>query len=241
MWNIEHFRAGLAQVEAKIAGTTDPEALVILQRQRRHMQDLIDTNDAVEVYDQVLTLIFRNFSVNFVGWSSWLLRSLGLLEMDREWVVEECEKRFEVDLDVLDWKVGIGVDFTVGDIVAAIIAARRPPSAEPSFDLIAHLRRQMEWSSRTFGPGYQVSRVLAHLRKELVEVESRPGDLEEWADVISLAFDGAWRAGHSPEQIAAGIAAKLAKNEARQWPDWRTAPPDAPIEHVRKPEEAPHG
>jgi hypothetical protein len=28
--------------------------------------------------------------------------------------------------------------------------------------------------------------------------------------------------------------AKLAKNEKREWPDWRTADPNGPIEHVRK-------
>jgi hypothetical protein len=48
-----------------------------------------------------------------------------------------------------------------------------------------------------------------------------------------LAFDGAWRSGHSPEQIVEAYAAKLAKNEKRVWPDWRTADPNKAIEHTR--------
>ena len=59
------------------------------------------------------------------------------------------------------------------------------------------------------------------------------GELEEWVDVIILAMDGAWRCGHTPEQIASAIVAKQTKNEGRTWPDWRTAEPGKAIEHVR--------
>jgi hypothetical protein len=101
-----------------------------------------------------------------------------------------------------------------------------------SFDFIAHVTRQSEWSRRTFGPGFRMG-VVEHIRKELKEIEADPLDLEEWIDVIILGIDGAWRAGYSPEDIAEGLAAKQLKNEARQWPDWRTVPTDKPIEHVR--------
>lgn len=100
-------------------------------------------------------------------------------------------------------------------------------------DLIAHLARQHEFSERTFGPGPRVKGVLDHIRKELVEIEEDPTDLSEWVDVAILALDGAWRAGYSPEQIAAAIEAKQTKNELRNWPDWRTSDPDKAIEHVR--------
>lgn len=50
----------------------------------------------------------------------------------------------------------------------------------------------------------------------------------------NLAFDGAWRSGHTPEQIVAAIEAKQTKNEGRTWPDWRTAEPGKAIEHVRE-------
>lgn len=56
--------------------------------------------------------------------------------------------------------------------------------------------------------------------------------------MIILALDGAWRAGHTPEQIAQALLDKHAKNRARVWPDWRTAGP-GPIEHVRDMQELP--
>lgn len=101
------------------------------------------------------------------------------------------------------------------------------------FDLIAHLWRQREFSARTFGPGQRTKGVLDHIRKELAEIEADPADISEWVDVIILAFDGAWRAGWEPEDIADAILAKQIKNEKRVWPDWRTADPDKAIEHDR--------
>lgn len=102
-----------------------------------------------------------------------------------------------------------------------------------AFDLVAHLERQREFSLRTFGPGTRSSGVVDHIRKELAEIEAKPLDLSEWVDVTLLALDGAWRAGYSPEEICAAIAAKQAKNEARTWPDWRTVEPGKAIEHDR--------
>lgn len=101
------------------------------------------------------------------------------------------------------------------------------------FDLVAHLRRQMEFSARTFGPGQRVQGVCDHIRKELIEVEAEDGPLSEWVDVILLALDGAWRSGATPEQVAEAIAAKQARNEQRRWPDWRTVPLGQAIEHDR--------
>lgn len=108
------------------------------------------------------------------------------------------------------------------------------PSTTVQFDLVQHLQRQKEFSLKTFGPGSRTQGVLDHIRKELAEIEAQPHDLEEWVDLILLALDGAWRAGHLPAEIAAGIAAKQGKNERRQWPDWRTMSPDQAIEHVRQ-------
>lgn len=100
-------------------------------------------------------------------------------------------------------------------------------------NLVEHLHRQRAFSERTFGPGARTAGVCDHIRKELREIEAAPADITEWVDVILLAFDGAWRSGATPEQIAAAIEAKQTKNEARQWPDWRTADPSKAIEHVR--------
>lgn len=96
-----------------------------------------------------------------------------------------------------------------------------------------HLQRQREWSEKTFGPGDLAKGVLDHIRKELNEIESDPRDLSEWIDVAILAFDGAWRAGFTPRQIANALVAKQTKNEGRIWPDWKTAPKDKAIEHDR--------
>lgn len=104
---------------------------------------------------------------------------------------------------------------------------------EPGCDLVGHLWRQREFSARAFGPGPRVHGILDHIRRELDEVLREPGDLSEWIDVAMLAFDGAWRSGATPSQIAAALHTKLVKNEAREWPDWRKSDPDKAIEHVR--------
>lgn len=129
-------------------------------------------------------------------------------------------------------------DWPEFDMVWAAIEARMTAangeSAKATFDLVAHLHRQREFSERTFGPGTRTSGVCDHIRKELNEIEAKPDDVSEWVDVILLALDGAWRAGFSPEQIAQAVAAKQERNESRKWPDWRTADPDKAIEHVRE-------
>lgn len=107
-----------------------------------------------------------------------------------------------------------------------------------TFDLVEHLHRQRDWSEKTFGPGARTAGVLDHIAKELNEIRAKPNDCEEWADLILLALDGAWRHGHSPAKIAHAIASKQTKNESRKWPDWRTSDPNKAIEHDRSGDEA---
>lgn len=109
----------------------------------------------------------------------------------------------------------------------------------PSYDLTIQqqLRRQAEWSERTFGPGRRVKGVCDHIRKELVEVEESGGSLAEWVDVVMLALDGCWRSGATPDEVERAITEKQIKNEGRRWPDWREMPEDRAIEHVRQPAE----
>lgn len=114
----------------------------------------------------------------------------------------------------------------------------RARKAANMFDLIAHLHRARDFSFKTFGPPSRgIGGVLDHIRKELVEIESAPHDVEEWIDLAILTMDGAMRSGHSPETIAAAWVAKQTKNEGRNWPDWRTAEPGKAIEHVRTADE----
>lgn len=92
---------------------------------------------------------------------------------------------------------------------------------------------QRTFSVEAFGPGARTAGIVEHIRRELAEVEADPGDCFEWIDVVILALDGAWRAGHSAASIENALWAKLAKNKARRWPDWRGVDEATPIEHVR--------
>lgn len=117
----------------------------------------------------------------------------------------------------------------------------RPPDREtpPRFDFEAYLHRRQEWSAQTFGPGPRSKSMVAHIRKELIEVEADPSDVVEWIDVVLLALDGAWRSGHSPAEIIAALVAKQDRNERREWPDWRSVSEDQLIEHSAEATEVP--
>ena len=95
------------------------------------------------------------------------------------------------------------------------------------------LKKQIRWSLATFGPGNRDAGILDHVRKELKEIETAPGDIEEWIDVVILALDAAWRNGYTPEEVEHMLIYKQEKNKKRQWPDWRTATPGKTIEHIR--------
>jgi len=101
------------------------------------------------------------------------------------------------------------------------------------FDLLWYLKRQHVFSRNTFGPGPRTAGIIDHIRKELIEIEQSPLDLSEWVDVITLAFDGASRAGHSGDDICLQLFGTLSRNESRTWPDWRTSDPNKAIEHDR--------
>lgn len=113
-------------------------------------------------------------------------------------------------------------------------------------NLEQHLLRQMAFSHATFGHGERTKGVIDHIRKELIEVEESEGSADEWVDVVILALDGLTRRlafvggmRGDPELVALNacrmILGKQMRNEARVWPDWRTASPDKAIVHVRKP------
>jgi hypothetical protein len=103
-------------------------------------------------------------------------------------------------------------------------------------DLVQWLHEARDFSSKTFGPGVRTKGIIKHIKKELIEIEEEPLSLEEWVDVAILAFDGAWRAGYEPEEIAAQLLSKRVENENREWPDWREVGENNPIEHIRREE-----
>lgn len=105
-------------------------------------------------------------------------------------------------------------------------------SAWPQSLTALHLMRQRQWSAMTFGPDPRTIGVTSHIRKELDEILEDPFDLNEWIDVMILAVDGAWRAGHSPQDIIDAYLAKMEVNYSRTWPDWQRVTQDDPIEHL---------
>ena len=126
-----------------------------------------------------------------------------------------------------------GIFFNLAGYWRTVLQERETPTADLASIDAAHLERQRTWSRETFGPGARLLSVVDHIRKELKEIEDNPKDVSEWADVLILAFDGAWRAGWEPQEIVDAVIAKQTKNEGRTWPDWRTSPPNQAIEHDR--------
>lgn len=91
---------------------------------------------------------------------------------------------------------------------------------------------QIPWSRKTFGEGNRQIGVIRHIESELQEIQSAtdPEDvLIEWIDVALLAFDGAWRAGFTAEQVAEAFEKKAAINRRRSW---GAITEDQPIRHT---------
>lgn len=84
------------------------------------------------------------------------------------------------------------------------------------FDLINELT---VWSQQTFGSDEErdCRGPLEHLKKEIKEVESNPGDVTEWADMFLLYLDGLRRAGIGFPMLVEVAKRKLKYNQARQW------------------------
>ena len=94
---------------------------------------------------------------------------------------------------------------------------------------------QSKWSQETFGPDTERDPIgpLKHLAKEAKEAQADPKDLKEYVDCQFLVVDAARRAGFTKEQLLEGCFEKLEENKNRDWPDWRTAPADEAIEHIK--------
>jgi len=91
------------------------------------------------------------------------------------------------------------------------------------------LKRQREWSRKTFGEGRRTEGVCKHIESELAEIRSDPADVKEWVDVIILAMDGYWRGGGS--DLERDLTAKMDKNRARSFP--KPVDENTPSFHVK--------
>lgn len=142
---------------------------------------------------------------------------------------EAAERRVaELEAEVAECRM------SMGGAVAAMGIWRTKAREMEAASAAAFFDAKAAWSLETFGPGDRYAGVVAHIRKELAEVEAKPADLEEWVDVVLLAMDGAWRsAGADGAAFVAALRAKDAKNRGRTWPDWRTLKPGDVSEHVK--------
>lgn len=141
----------------------------------------------------------------------------------------------EVGICAGSWEPNVRLlgNVRAGDIVRAVNAITAAAPASAAEPIEAYYARQIEWSKNTFGPSLRTKGVCDHIRKELVEIEADPHDLNEWVDVIILAMDGFWRHGGSPDDLLPRLQSKQVKNFARKWPDWRGMSEDKAIEHDR--------
>lgn len=159
--------------------------------------------------------------------------------------------------NLTDWEGRARVLATSGGLSAAHEEQVRYHEVGPGYAAREEMRKRVElvqdpycgfeaffdgfaaWSRETFGPMDRYAGVVAHIRKELDEVEANPIDLEEWVDVALLAMDGAWRsAGADGRGFVLAMLAKDEKNRKRRWPDWRDNP-GAVTEHIRDEEVGP--
>ena len=128
-------------------------------------------------------------------------------------------------------------------------------------DFHQHLTRQCAVSREKFGPNKRRKGVIAHIEEELKEIQEAQTQADvcnEWADVCILGMDGLLRAvrewlrasfdpefpdqnyvnGEPTNEYVAAVSMtiildKQAKNELRDFGNWRDASDDKPINHKR--------
>ena len=101
-------------------------------------------------------------------------------------------------------------------------------------DFISFVLRHKNWADKTFGINRGVLGRIKHIEKELIELKNNPNGPEEWIDILMLTLDGLGLIGLSPENILEELYSKLEKCKNRKWPDWKSADPNKPIEHIRE-------
>lgn len=109
----------------------------------------------------------------------------------------------------------------------------------PPDDLELLIQNEMAQGHQFSKDVYRLIRERAAVRGQLEE----RGDPKEWVDVALLSLDGLWRSLRAryteltdmeiAELAFEMIESKQTRNEARDWPDWRTMSPDKAIGHVK--------
>ena len=90
-----------------------------------------------------------------------------------------------------------------------------------------------QWSQEAFGgdASRDWTGPLAHLGKEIREIEEQPFDREEWADALLLLLDASRRAGFNAAGLLLAAEYKLSVNKNRIWGEPNA---DGSVEHVRQ-------
>ncbi len=73
-----------------------------------------------------------------------------------------------------------------------------------------------DWAEKTF-PQRTNHSILTHIRRELVEIELDPDDIEEWADVLLLFMHGLRERNIAWSLLEEYVYSKFAKNKERKW------------------------
>lgn len=192
---------------------------------------------AVNAYDSILSSAstkVETFEVEAPAWARFLGARADVIDENHKEGWSDAQIAASLSMDTVQVRMIRTRDRSTDHVFRASAIPASRVLGEGGYDLTAHLKRQREFSLRTFGPGPRTKGVLDHLQKELAEVALDPSDITEWIDLVLLALDGAWRnTGLEPAEIAAALEAKQTKNESRAWPDWRTMSPDKAIEHDR--------
>lgn len=93
--------------------------------------------------------------------------------------------------------------------------------------LQANLR---EWTEKQF-PTRNLHSILAHLHKEIAELEQKPDDMYEFADCFMLLFDAASFQNKRMSDIFIAIEQKLEINKKRKWGEPNS---EGFTEHIRE-------
>ncbi|MCP1674374.1 hypothetical protein J2T57_001476 [Natronocella acetinitrilica] len=157
-------------------------------------------------------------------------RTRGLVDHIRKEIIEVADAPDDlvewIDLALLfldgAWRAGLSAAEVLLLLGAGGMAASR--------DLVTYLTVAGVDAAELEEPG---------ARRRLEEIAQRleaaaAGDRPAWVSGARHALCGALAAGHKPGAVAGALNWKLARNEARDWPDWREADPDRAIEHLRE-------
>lgn len=75
---------------------------------------------------------------------------------------------------------------------------------------------------------------LAHLAKEVVEIQNNPRDLEEYADAVFMIINALYNEGFTFWDLLQACWKKLEINKLRSWPKPSADNLDKPIEHIKE-------